>query len=54
MKELIDKWQHKLTILTALRIEETDFEIKNIYSDKEVLIEEFIKDLKKWKNSNKK
>ena len=45
-KLLAHKWEGKLKELKNTRINETNFSIKNMLADKELLIEEFLQDIK--------
>jgi len=47
--ELIDKWNTKLLEWERLRLDTSDFSLKNIYSQNEVMIETFLVDLSNMK-----
>lgn len=48
---LLDKWNKELMEWQKLRLDTADFTLKNIYSQNEVMIEQFLVDVSKLTNS---
>ena len=49
LDEIIEKWKKEAKEWQTERLNTTDFQLKNIYSQHEIDIEEFLKDLEQLK-----